>query len=167
MMRREEVELVCGGRCGTLFLLNLPVIVKRIKIVILNFTSALVVNRRDAGRLKTTSFIGGVFALTVVFDAKFSCKLAPVMKNFCKAHEFTSTKRTLHYDLLTGLLINVLLAMVVNVLCLGIRELKRPRRLLPLVGPCCLVLLTSLIFILLFGKFGRFASKVASAGATV
>lgn len=163
----EGVCEACERRCGTLFFLNLPVIVKRVKIVILKFTSALVVKRRDAMRLKTTSFMGGIFGLTVVFDANFSCKLAPIIKNLCKARRFTPTKRTLHGDLLTGLVITLLLALYVAILCLGVRGLNRPRRLVPLVGPCCLILLTSLIFIVLFGKFGRFASKVASAGATV
>lgn len=157
----------CGRRCGTLLLLKLPVIIKRLKIVILNFTSALVVKRRDARRLNTTSFMGGLFALYVVFDANFDCKLAPIMKNFCNGHHFTRTKRTLQYDLITGILIALLLALIVTILCFGIRQLKRPKRLLPLVGPCCLILLTSLIFIVLFGNFGRFASNVASAGATV
>lgn len=93
--------------------MNVPVIVNRVNIVVLNFTSALVVNRRDAGRLTTTDFIGGVFALTVVFTAKFSCKLAPVMKDLFKQKRARMIKQVLGGDLFTGALLTMLLALVV------------------------------------------------------
>lgn len=83
----------------------------------MNFTSALVVKRRDARRLTTTDFIGGVFGLTVVFDANFDCKLAPVINDLFKRGHYRRIKHALGGDLTTGALLTTVIYLIVTILC--------------------------------------------------
>lgn len=147
--------------------LNIPVVLKRLNVVIMNFTSGVVIKRRDATRLTTTSFIGGFFGLIFVTKVKFSCKLAPVVKKCFTRGRCTGTNRALGGDLYVGLVIKLLLDLYVLALLLGVRVLGRPRRLVPCVIPCCVLRLFSIVFTVLFGSFGRFDSNAASAIAPV
>ena len=140
--------------------LGLPIMAGQLGIIILSFADTMMVGHYSTDGLAAASFVNNMFNLVIVFSTGFSYGLTPVIGACFGRNEHGRIGHILRNALAVNALAAAVLTLVMWILYLNVESLGQPAELLPLIRPYYLVLLSSLIFVLLFNAFKQFAEGI-------
>ncbi len=143
-----------------LLYLGLPIVIGQIGVIVLGFADTLMIGHHSTNELAAASFVNNVFNLAIIFSTGFSYGLTPIVGSFYGNREFAPAGQALRCSLLANFLVSLLLTALMGILFLNIDRLGQPVELMPLIKPYYLVLLSSLVFVLLFNGFKQFTDGI-------
>lgn len=143
-----------------LLLLGVPIIIGQIGMIVLGFADTLMIGHHSTNALGAASFVNNVFTMAIIFSTGFSYGLTPIVGSLYGNGQFASAGQALRCSLLANALVGVLLTVVMGIVYLYIDRLGQPQELMPLIKPYFLILLSSLLFVLLFNGFKQFADGI-------
>lgn len=143
-----------------LFYLGIPIVIGQIGVIILGFADTIMVGHHSTNELAAASFVNGMFGLAIIFSTGFSYGLTPIIGSLYGHYDFSGAGRFLKNSLMANFLVSIVLTVLMTILYYNIDRLDQPKELLPLIRPYYLVLLTSLVFVLLFNGFKQFADGI-------
>ncbi|MEG0454389.1 MAG: MATE family efflux transporter, partial [Bacteroides sp.] len=143
-----------------LLYLGLPIVIGQIGVIVLGFADTLMIGHHSTNELAAASFVNNVFNLAIIFSTGFSYGLTPIVGSFYGNRQFAPAGQALRCSLLANFLVSLLLTALMGILFLNIDRLGQPVELMPLIKPYYLVLLSSLVFVLLFNGFKQFTDGI-------
>ena len=149
-----------GGHYRALVRLGFPIVVGQLGVIILGFADTLMIGHHSTEELGAASFVNNLFNLCIIFSTGFSYGLTPVVGALYGNRRFPEAGQALLCSLVANALVAVLLTLIMGGLYFNIGRLGQPEELLPLIRPYYLVLLTSLLFVLLFNGFKQFTDGI-------
>ena len=149
-----------GKHYKALFLLGLPIIIGQVGVIVLGFADTLMIGHHSTPELAAASFVNNLFTLCIIFSTGFSYGLTPIVGGFYGNHRFAEAGQALRCSLVANVLVSLLLTLVMTIVYFNVERLGQPEELMPLIKPYFLVLLTSLIFVMLFNGFKQFTDGI-------
>ncbi|MEG1006510.1 MAG: MATE family efflux transporter [Bacteroides sp.] len=143
-----------------LLYLGLPIVIGQIGVIVLGFADTLMIGHHSTNELAAASFVNNVFNLAIIFSTGFSYGLTPIVGSLYGNRQFAPAGQALRCSLLANFLISLLLTALMGILFLNVEHLGQPVELMPLIKPYYLVLLSSLVFVLLFNGFKQFTDGI-------
>ena len=140
--------------------LGFPIMIGQLGMIVLAFADTMMVGQHSTNDLAAASFVNNMFNLSIIFATGFSYGLTPIVGSLYGQNKHREIGRTLKNALWANSLIAVILTVVMGIFYLNIHRMGQPEELLPIMRPYFLVLLTSLIFVLLFNAFKQFADGI-------
>ena len=149
-----------GGHYRALARLGFPIVVGQLGVIILGFADTLMIGHHSTEELGAASFVNNLFNLCIIFSTGFSYGLTPVVGALYGNRRQPEAGQALLCSLAANALVAVVLTALMGVLYFNIGRLGQPEELLPLIRPYYLVLLSSLLFVLLFNGFKQFTDGI-------
>ena len=149
-----------GGHYRALARLGFPIVVGQLGVIILGFADTLMIGHHSTEELGAASFVNNLFNLCIIFSTGFSYGLTPVVGALYGNRRLPEAGQALLCSLAANALVAVVLTALMGVLYFNIGRLGQPEELLPLIRPYYLVLLSSLLFVLLFNGFKQFTDGI-------
>lgn len=143
-----------------LLFLGLPIVIGQIGVIVLGFADTLMIGHHSTVELGAASFVNNVFNLVIIFSTGFSYGLTPIVGALYGTHKFAPAGQALRCSLLANLLVAIVLTVAMSILFFNLENLGQPEELIPLMKPYYLVLLTSLVFVMLFNGFKQFTDGI-------
>lgn len=140
--------------------LGIPIVIGQIGMIVLSFADTLMIGRYSTNGLAAAAFVNNMFNLAIIFGTGFSYGLIPVVGGLYGNKRFPEAGQALRNSLLANLVIALLLTFVMCILYLNVGNLGQPEELLPLIRPYFLILLSSLLFVMLFNGFKQFTDGI-------
>lgn len=159
-MQLNKLLSTYAGQYKALASLGIPIIIGQLGVIILGFADTLMIGHYGTLELGAASFVNNIFGLIIVFSTGFSYGLTPIVGSFYGNREFMSAGQALRCSLGANLLVSVALTFVMALLYFNIHRLGQPEELLPLIRDYLLILMTSLIFVMLFNAFKQFTDGI-------
>lgn len=144
----------------SLIFLGVPIIIGQVGQIVLAFTDTLMIGHHSTEELGAASFVNNMFNLIIIFSTGFSYGLTPIIGHFFGNKDTNSIGRMLKNSLFANTIITVLLTGIMIIFFFNIEKLGQPIELIPLIKPYYLILLSSLLFIMLFNAFKQFADGI-------
>lgn len=148
------------GHYRALIYLGLPIVIGQVGMIVLSFADTLMIGHHSTNELAAASFVNNVFNLAIIFSTGFSYGLTPIVGSLYGNHQFAPAGQALRCSLLANFLVSLLLTTLMGVLYLNIEHLGQPDELMMHIKPYYLVLLSSLVFVLLFNGFKQFTDGI-------
>ena len=149
-----------SGHYRALARLGFPIVVGQLGVIILGFADTLMIGHHSTEELGAASFVNNLFNLCIIFSTGFSYGLTPVVGALYGNRRQPEAGQALLCSLAANALVAVVLTALMGVLYFNIGRLGQPEELLPLIRPYYLVLLSSLLFVLLFNGFKQFTDGI-------
>lgn len=149
-----------GGHYRALARLGFPIVVGQLGVIILGFADTLMIGHHSTEELGAASFVNNLFNLCIIFSTGFSYGLTPVVGALYGNRRQPEAGQALLCSLAANALVAVVLTALMGVLYFNIGRLGQPEELLPLIRPYYQVLLSSLLFVLLFNGFKQFTDGI-------
>lgn len=134
--------------------------VGQIGVIVLGFADTLMIGHHSTDELAAASFVNSIFTLVIIFSIGFSYGLTPLVGSLYGCRKFAAAGQALRSSFLANLLVGILLTLLLGVLYFFLDDLGQPEEIMPLIKPYYLVLLSSLIFVLLFNAFKQFTDGI-------
>ena len=129
-------------------------------IIILGFADTMMVGKYGTDELAAASFVNNMFNLTIIFATGFSYGLTPMIGKLYGQDRKEAIGGALKNGIFANVVIAVLLTVIMGILYFNIHLLRQPEELLPLMRPYWLILLSSLVFVLIFNAFKQFSDGI-------
>ncbi len=143
-----------------LIYLGTPIIIGQIGIIILGFADTFMIGHYGTNELGAASFVNSLFSLAIIFSTGFAYGLTPIVGGHYGQREFSSAGLALRASIIANSLVAIILTLCMTLLYLFVDKLGQPTELLPLIRPYYLILLSSLLFVLLFNAFKQFTDGI-------
>lgn len=140
--------------------LGLPIVIGQLGIIILGFADTLMVGHYSTTSLAAASFVNNMFNLAIIFSTGFSYGLTPIAGMLYGQGNRNAIGKILRNAVSANSTVAIILSALMGLLYLNIEKLGQPQELLPLIRPYFLILLSSLIFVLIFNAFKQFADAI-------
>ncbi|MCD8080846.1 MAG: MATE family efflux transporter [Bacteroides sp.] len=148
------------GHYHALLKLGIPIVIGQIGMIVLSFADTLMIGRYSTNGLAAAAFVNNMFNLAIIFGTGFSYGLIPVVGGLYGNKRFPEAGQALRNSLLANVVIALLLTFVMWILYLNVGNLGQPEELLPLIRPYFLILLSSLLFVMIFNGFKQFTDGI-------
>ena len=142
--------------------LGYPIIIGQLGVIILGFADTLMIGHHSTSELGAASIVNNIFNLAIVFSTGYAYGLTPIVGSLFGKGKRNEIGHSLKNSLLANTLVAGLLTTLMFILYRNIDQLGQPSELMPLIKPYYLVLLSSLIFVLLFNAFKQFADGITA-----
>lgn len=140
--------------------LGLPIVIGQLGVIVLGFADTLMIGHHSTPELGAASFVNNLFTLCIIFSTGFSYGLTPVVGSLYGNRRFAEAGQALRCSLVANVLVALLLTFVMAIVYFNVERLGQPDELIPLIKPYYLVLLTSLVFVMLFNGFKQFTDGI-------
>ncbi len=140
--------------------LGLPIVIGQMGMILVGFADTLMVGHYNVESLAASSFVNSVFNLVIIFGTGFAYGLTPIIGSLFGSSEFPAAGRMLKNSLLANTVIAILMILAMTVLYLNVEKLGQPKELIPLIKPYFIILLSTLIFVMLFNAFKQFVDGI-------
>lgn len=144
----------------SLITLGMPIVIGQLGIIILAFADTLMVGHYDTNHLGAASFVNQLFALCIIFCTGFSYGLTPIVGGFFGNGHHKEAGQALRVSLVANLLVALLLTLIMTGVYFLIPYMGQPAELIPLIKPYYLILLSTLVFVMLFNGFKQFTDGI-------
>ncbi len=140
--------------------LGVPIVIGQLGVIVLGFADTLMIGHHSMPELAAASFVNNLFNLCIIFSTGFSYGLTPVVGAFFGNGQPVEAGMALRCSLAANTLVALAIMAVMGTLYFNVHRLGQPEELLPLIRPYYLVLLTSMVFVMLFNGFKQFTDGI-------
>lgn len=137
--------------------LGLPILVGQVGMIVVGFADNIMVGRYSTQALASASFVNGVFNTAIFACIGFSYGLTPLVGAFFSQNRH----REIGGLVRTGLIVNILFAMLVSllmgILYLNVDRLDQPEELLPIIRPYFRLYLAGILTLSIFQVFAQWS----------
>lgn len=137
--------------------LGLPILVGQLGMIVVGFADNIMVGRYSTAALASASFVNNLFNVAIFACVGFTYGLTPLVGSLFTQQRF----RAIGSLLRTGVYLNILFALLVTAVMLGlylmVDRLGQPDELLPLIRPYFRLYLAGLVPVALFNVFAQWA----------
>lgn len=136
--------------------LGMPIVVGQIGMIILSVADTMMIGHYGKNELAAASFVNILFDLCIIFSIGFSYGLTPIVSELYGKKRNEEAGQALYCSQIANVMVAVMITIVMGVLYFFVGDLGQPEELMPLIRPYYLVLLSSILFVLLFNGFKQF-----------
>lgn len=140
--------------------LGIPIIIGQLGVIILGFADTLMIGHHSTTELAAASFVNNLFSLVILFGTGFSYGLTPIVGEMYGRREDAGIGMMLKNSLAANMIIAVPLTLAMWVVYVNVDMMGQPVELLPYIRPYFLVILSSVVFVMLFNAFKQFADGI-------
>ena len=140
--------------------LGIPIIIGQLGVIILGFADTLMIGHHSTTELAAASFVNNLFSLVILFGTGFSYGLTPIVGEMYGRREDAGIGMMLKNSLAANMIIAVALTLAMWVVYVNVDMMGQPVELLPYIRPYFLVILSSVVFVMLFNAFKQFADGI-------
>lgn len=140
--------------------IGLPVIFGQVGVIILGFADTIMIGHHTTDELAAASLVNNMFNLAIIFGTGFSYGLTPLIGELFGKNRQEDIGAMLKNSLLANTIIAVLISAVMTVVYLNIENMGQPEELMVYIKPYFLIILSSIIFVMLFNSFKQFADGI-------
>ena len=143
-----------------LLYLGIPIVIGQLGVIILGFADTLMVGHYNTESLGAASFVNNVINLIIIFCTGFSYGLTPIVGGLFGRKRFEEAGQALKNSLWANVLVGILVTFIMLIVYWNVERLGQPEELIPLIKPYFLVLISSLIFVMIFNGFKQFTDGI-------
>lgn len=143
-----------------LFYLGLPIVIGQLGVIILGFADTLMIGHHSTDGLGAASFVNNLFNLAIIFITGFSYGLTPIVSGLFGRGQKKEAGQALKCSLVANVLVGLFVIAVMFAVYLCVEAMGQPDELIPLIKPYYLILLSSLLFVVLFNGFKQFTDGI-------
>lgn len=144
----------------SLIKIGFPIVLGQLGIIILGFADTLMIGHHSTNELAAASFVNNIFNLIILFGTGFAYGLTPLIGESYGKKDYINIGKLLKNSLFANLIIAVLLSAIMCVLYIRIEYLGQPKELMIYIKPYFLIVLSSILFVMLFNGFKQFAEGI-------
>lgn len=144
----------------SLIKIGFPIVLGQLGIIILGFADTLMIGHHSTNELAAASFVNNIFNLIILFGTGFAYGLTPLIGESYGKKDYINIGKLLKNSLFSNLIIAVLLSAIMCVLYIRIEYLGQPKELMIYIKPYFLIVLSSILFVMLFNGFKQFAEGI-------
>lgn len=144
----------------SLIKIGFPIVLGQLGIIILGFADTLMIGHHSTNELAAASFVNNIFNLIILFGTGFAYGLTPLIGESYGKKDYINIGKLLKNSLFANLIIAVLLSTIMCVLYIRIEYLGQPKELMIYIKPYFLIVLSSILFVMLFNGFKQFAEGI-------
>lgn len=144
----------------SLIKIGFPIVLGQLGIIILGFADTLMIGHHSTNELAAASFVNNIFNLIILFGTGFAYGLTPLIGESYGKKDYINIGKLLKNSLFSNLIIAVFLSAIMCVLYIRIEYLGQPKELMIYIKPYFLIVLSSILFVMLFNGFKQFAEGI-------
>lgn len=144
----------------SLIKIGFPIVLGQLGIIILGFADTLMIGHHRTNELAAASFVNNIFNLIILFGTGFAYGLTPLIGESYGKKDYINIGKLLKNSIFSNLIIAVFLSAIMCVLYIRIEYLGQPKELMIYIKPYFLIVLSSILFVMLFNGFKQFAEGI-------
>lgn len=144
----------------SLIKIGFPIVLGQLGIIILGFADTLMIGHHSTNELAAASFVNNIFNLIILFGTGFAYGLTPLIGESYGKKDYINIGKLLKNSLFSNLIIAVFLSAIMCILYIRIEYLGQPKELMIYIKPYFLIVLSSILFVMLFNGFKQFAEGI-------
>lgn len=140
--------------------IGIPIIIGQLGVIILGFADTMMIGHYGTSELAAASFVNNIFSLVILFGTGFSYGLTPIVGELFGKGDKGSIGEMLKNSIVANFITGAALTAIMLFVFANVENLGQPVELLPLIKPYYLIILSSVIFVMLFNAFKQFADGI-------
>ncbi len=136
--------------------LGLPIAIGQVGVIVLGFADTMMVGRYATDALAAAAFVNNLFTLVTFLLMGYSYGLTPLVSAHFGRGQHHRAGFLLKSALAANAVYGALLISMMGALYFFVDRMGQPAELLPLIRPYYLVILTSMVFVLIFNVLRQF-----------
>lgn len=140
--------------------IGIPIIIGQLGVIILGFADTMMIGHYGTDELAAASFVNNIFSLVILFGTGFSYGLTPIVGEMFGKGDRQGIGEILKNSIAANFITGTALTAIMLVVFANVERLGQPVELLPLIKPYYLIILSSVIFVMLFNAFKQFSDGI-------
>lgn len=137
--------------------IGLPIVLGQIGVIVLGFADTIMIGHHTTEELAAASLVNNLFNLAIIFGTGFSYGLTPLIGELFGKDDKGGIGALLKNSLLANLVMAAVIMAAMGIVYANLDRMGQPEELMMFIKPYYLIVLSSMVFVMLFNSFKQFA----------
>lgn len=137
--------------------IGLPIVLGQIGVIVLGFADTIMIGHHTTEELAAASLVNNLFNLAIIFGTGFSYGLTPLIGELFGKDDKGGIGALLKNSLLANLVMAAVIMAAMGIVYANLDRMGQPEELMVFIKPYYLIVLSSMVFVMLFNSFKQFA----------
>lgn len=140
--------------------IGLPIVLGQIGVIVLGFADTIMIGHHTTDELAAASLVNNLFNLAIIFGTGFSYGLTPLIGELWGKGDRGGIGALLKNSLMANLVMAAVITVAMGIVYANIDRMGQPEELMVYIKPYYLIVLSSMVFVMLFNSFKQFAEGI-------